>query len=195
MIVIIAAMGTNLMSMENAIARLGFAVSITNDIDTIQKASHVILPGVGTSKMGMRQLAEHGLVSVVQQLSCPVLGVCLGMQLLYSYSEEDHTECLGVMEGRIRPLVAQKEYPCPHMGWNRLHWREDSLLSTSIPSNSYVYFVHSYAAEVSEYCLAETYYSQPIAAVVQKDNFFGMQFHPEKSAKVGAQLLKNFCDF
>lgn len=193
MIVIIAATGNNLMSIENAIKRLGHPVTVSNDIDTINKATHVILPGVGTSKMGMRQLEHYGLIPIIRQLTCPVLGICLGMQLLFDYSEEDNMACLGIIQGRIKALRASTDYPIPHMGWNQLQWLIETPLCQRVPSDGYVYFVHGYAAELSEGCLAQTEYSQPFTAVVQHHNFYGMQFHPEKSARVGAQLLENFC--
>ncbi|WP_367605745.1 imidazole glycerol phosphate synthase subunit HisH [Legionella sp. W05-934-2] len=193
MIVIIEATGTNLTSIKTAIERLGHVVVISNERKIINKASHVILPGVGTAQMGMRQLQQCQLTEFIPQLSCPVLGICLGMQLLFDYSSENDVACLGVIPGGIDPLRATPSHPVPHMGWNQVQWVVKSALSQGIDNSDYFYFVHSYAASITDSCIAQTEYSTAFASIVQKDNFFGVQFHPEKSGKVGSQLLRNFC--
>ena len=193
MIVIVSATGSNLNSIKTAIERLGHQVTVSNDIDVIDQASHVILPGVGTAQLGMRQLKINKLVDVIRQLTCPVLGICLGMQLLFEYSFESEVECLGVIPGCIHPLQTDIDLPIPHMGWNTIEWVVETPLANGISEGSYVYFIHSFAVSVSQQCLARTKYGIAFASIVQKDNFYGMQFHPEKSGRIGSQLLANFC--
>ena len=193
MIVVIAATGTNLGSIANALKRLDMKFCITNELKPIQQASHVILPGVGSSLMGMSQLQQHELVNTIQNLRCPVLGICLGMQLLFDFLEEDTVTGLGIIPGKVAPLPGSVNYPSPHMGWNRIAWHQNTELGRDVPAGSYVYFVHSFAVNLNAYTLARCDYSVPFSAIVQKDNFFGMQFHPEKSAATGLKLLRNFC--
>ena len=192
MIAIIDVTGNNLTSLTNAIMRLGYASVLTHSPEDIKQASHVILPGVGAARPAMQALHEHRLIPIVNQLTQPLLGICLGMQLLFERSEEDNVECLGLIPGDIQRLSCLDEYPVPHMGWNRLQWNKNSPLRQGLDDNDYVYFVHSYAAPVNEYTVARCQYSDEFTAVVQKNNIYGMQFHPEKSADTGLQLLNNF---
>jgi imidazole glycerol-phosphate synthase subunit HisH len=192
MIAVIDISGNNLTSLANALKRLGFDYVLTHDAKVIQEASHVILPGVGTASFGMNALQSHGLVDVLRNLNQPLLGICLGMQLLLEYSEEGQVECLGLIPGRVERLTAQKDCPVPHMGWNQLQWCRDNVLQNGLNEKDYVYFVHSYAFKANEFALARCQYSEEFTAIINKDTIYGMQFHPEKSAETGMKLLKNF---
>lgn len=192
MIAVIDVSGNNLTSLANALNRLGQSFVLTHDAKAIQEASHVILPGVGTASFGMNALRTHGLVDVLTQLSQPLLGICLGMQLLLEYSAEGQTECLGLIPGRAELLRKEKSYPVPHMGWNKLLWSGDCLLEQGLSEEDYVYFVHSYALKDCSWALAACDYNERFAAIINKDNIYGMQFHPEKSAETGQKLLSNF---
>jgi glutamine amidotransferase len=154
----------------------------------------VLLPGVGAAADAMRRLREYGLDRVIPTLSCPLLGICLGMQLLFEHSAEGDTECLGVLPGRVERLVATPGLPVPHMGWNTLQLSAGAVdpLLADLPSPAYGYFVHSYAAGVGAQTLASVDYGRPLAAAVRRGNFYGVQFHPERSATMGAQVLRNF---
>ncbi|HMM66190.1 MAG TPA: imidazole glycerol phosphate synthase subunit HisH [Dokdonella sp.] len=191
-VVLVDAGGTNIGSVRYALERLGIDAQASNDARRIRQASHVILPGVGAAGPGMHRLRSGGLVDVLRQLQQPVLGVCLGMQLLFEHSEEGDTTCLGVIPGRVRRIAHAPGRRVPHMGWNRLDAvREDPLLA-GLPDNAYAYFVHGYAAASDAHTVASTDYGVPLAAIVRHRNFCGMQFHPERSAGVGATLLRNF---
>ena len=194
MIVVISATGSNLGSVTNALKRLDKEFEISNDVNHIKNASHVILPGVGTAQMGMQNLARLDLIDVIKSLKVPVLGICLGMQLLFEYSQESNIACLGIIPGVIKSLSEKKDFPIPHMGWDTLNWKKESALRKAVDENVHVYFVHSFAAPINETTLASCDYTEEFSVVVQKDNFYGMQFHPEKSSTVGLQLLKNFCE-
>lgn len=194
MIAIIDITGNNLTSLSNAICRLGYPYKLTHKDTDILNAQAVIIPGVGTAASGMKALQAHGLTEVLCELKQPVLGICLGMQLLLERSEEEDIPCLGIIPGYATKLIATNEAPVPHMGWNKLIWSKKSALSSNLTSNDYVYFVHSYALKSPEYALACCQYNEEFTAIVNKDNFFGMQFHPEKSADAGLTLLKNFLD-
>lgn len=194
MIAIIDVSGNNLTSLTNAIERLKVDFVLTHEARVVEQASHVILPGVGTAVSGMNALISHGLVDVLKNLRQPVLGICLGMQLLLEYSEEGEVECLGVIPGRAQFLKASKNHPVPHMGWNRLSWCLPSPMQQNVKPDDYVYFVHGFALKTTEYALASCTYDEKFSAIVQNNNFYGMQFHPEKSAAVGMNLLKNFCE-
>ncbi|MFI4918911.1 MAG: imidazole glycerol phosphate synthase subunit HisH [Legionellales bacterium] len=193
MIAVIDVSGTNLTSLGNALSRLGFDYILTHNAEQIQAASHVILPGVGTATYGMNALQQHGLVPVLSALTQPLLGICLGMQLLLDYSEEGQVACLGLIPGRAELLIKHDHYPVPHMGWNQLQWCRKSPLQQGISDTDHVYFVHSYALRRTEHALAHCEYGETFSAIINKGNVFGMQFHPEKSATVGMQLLNNFC--
>ncbi|HAT9717173.1 TPA: imidazole glycerol phosphate synthase subunit HisH [Legionella pneumophila subsp. pneumophila] len=192
MIAVIDVSGNNLTSLTNALIRLGGHFALTHDAEEIQKASHVILPGVGTAHSGMTALQQNGLIDVLRTLTQPLLGICLGMQLLLEYSEEDDIPCLGLIPGVAELLKAERNHPVPHMGWNNLHWQKTSSLQQGLNNSDYVYFVHSYALKADDYALARCQYHEEFTAVVKKGNFYGMQFHPEKSADVGMVLLNNF---
>lgn len=190
-VVLVDSGGTNIGSVRYALQRLGVEAKLSDDADEIRAATHVILPGVGAAAPGMARLREARLVDVVRNLVQPVLGVCLGMQLLFDHSEESDTDCLGVIPGKLRRF-AQDSLRVPHMGWNSLRVERRHPLLKGIEAEPFAYFVHSYAAPVGDYTLASTDYGGAFSAIVQRANFHGAQFHPERSAAVGAQLLRNF---
>jgi imidazole glycerol-phosphate synthase subunit HisH len=184
--------GANIASLQFAVQRLGVESDLTTDPARLRDASHVLLPGVGAAADCMGRLQSAGLVDTIRSLRQPMLGICVGMQLLFESSEEGEVDCLGLLPGRVRRFVQNENLPVPHMGWNQLEFKQRSPLLNHIASGDYVYFVHSYAAPVSELTLAATSYGDEFSAVVQRGNIYGAQFHPERSAKVGAQLLTNF---
>jgi glutamine amidotransferase len=190
--VIIPSCGSNLASLQFALERLGADVPLTEDAERIRAASHVILPGVGAAAPGMERLAAAGLVDLIPTLTQPVLGICLGMQLLFASSEEDETRCLGVIDAQVRRFPASPDHPVPQMGWNELTPVGESPLLEGVPAGTYAYFVHSYAAPPGPYTRALTTYGVPFSAVVEQRNFFGAQFHPERSSRAGAHILGNF---
>lgn len=192
MIAVIDVSGNNLTSLANALKRMGCNFVLTHDVKIIKNASHVILPGVGTASYGMNALGQYNLIDVLGTLTQPLLGICLGMQLLLEFSEESQIDCLGLIPGRAELLTKREDAPVPHMGWNQLHWCKDSVLQQGLNEKDYVYFVHSYALKETEYALARCSYSEEFTAVINKNNVYGMQFHPEKSAQTGMVLLKNF---
>lgn len=191
-VVLVDAGGTNIGSVRYALQRLGTDAELTADAERIRAASHVILPGVGAAGPGMRRLREAGLVGVLRSLTQPVLGVCLGMQLLCERSEEGDTDCLGVVPATVRRFAGGTELRVPHMGWNGLHVTADHPLVAGLREGDAAYFVHSYAVPTGDYTLASSEHGQAFSAVVAAGNFMGMQFHPERSAGLGAQLLRNF---
>lgn len=191
-VVLVDAGGTNIGSVRYALQRLGTDAELTADPVRIREASHVILPGVGAAGPGMRRLREAGLVEVLRELTQPVLGVCLGMQLLCDRSEEGDTECLGLVPGEVRRFAERPGLRVPHMGWNRLHRDVDHPLLAGLDEDATAYFVHSYAVPVGAHTLVSSEHGERFAAVVAAGNFMGMQFHPERSAGVGARLLRNF---
>ncbi|MGA2654594.1 MAG: imidazole glycerol phosphate synthase subunit HisH [Gammaproteobacteria bacterium] len=187
MIAIIDSGVANISSVLFALNRIGFEAIVTRDKKIIETADHVILPGVGTASAAMKNLLALDLVSVIQKLHQPVLGFCLGMQLLFESSSEGDVDCLGIIPGKIRKIQGD-DLIIPHMGWNTLNFID----KTSTFENQYVYYVHSFCAPVSQYTIATTTYGETFTAIVNKDNFWGMQFHPERSGDVGEKLLKNF---
>jgi imidazole glycerol-phosphate synthase subunit HisH len=190
--VIIDSGGANLASLQFALERLGARAVVSSDARTIAASPRVLLPGVGSAADAMRRLRRSGLAELLPTLRQPVLGICLGMQLLFERSAEGATECLGVLPGAVRRLEAARGRPVPHMGWNQLaDPREDPLLE-GIEPGEYFYFVHGYAAPTSEVTLAEVHYGEALSAAVRRGNFWGTQFHPERSASAGARLLGNF---
>jgi len=190
--VIVDSGGANLASLRYALERLGARAQVSNDARTIAGAARVVLPGVGAAAHAMQRLHAAGLTSVLRALTQPVLGVCLGMQLLFAVSEEGLTECLGVLPYAVRRLRSAPQRPVPHMGWNQLcQLRPDPLLE-GVPDGAYAYFVHSYAAPLTQHTLASTEYGAAVSAVVRHENFWGTQFHPERSAATGARVLANF---
>jgi glutamine amidotransferase len=190
--VIIDSGGANLASLQFAFERLGVRTHVTTDASEITSAARVVLPGVGAAADAMQRLHHSGVAALLPRLKQPVLGICLGMQLLFAHSEEGSTDCLGILPETVRRLRPAPGLPVPHMGWNQLEQVRDDPLLEGIAANEYVYFVHSYAAPVSGITLATAAYGIPVAAVVRKGNFWGAQFHPERSAATGARVLANF---
>ena len=191
-VVLVDAGGTNIGSVRYALQRLGADAQLTSDAATIRAADKVILPGVGAAGPGMARLHELNLVEVMRNLTQPVLGVCLGMQLLCTHSEEGDTECLGVVPAVVRRFAEVPGLRVPHMGWNRLVGRQPHALLAGLGDDDSAYFVHSYAVPPGNYSLATTDFGGEFSSVIANHNFHGMQFHPERSAAVGAKLLKNF---
>jgi imidazole glycerol-phosphate synthase subunit HisH len=182
----------NIQSVSYALERIGLTYSVTDNPEEIKAADKVIFPGVGEASTTMEFLRNKKLDQVIIGLKQPVLGICLGMQLLCSASEENNTSCLGIFEETVRQFIPSKDFKVPHMGWNTLtisdNWPDKSF------ENSSVYFVHSYFVPVNAYTTAICEYAVPFSAAMKKDNFYAVQFHPEKSATVGEQLLKSFLD-
>ncbi len=193
--VIVDGGGANLASLRFALDRLGCDAPLCADPDRIRSASHVLLPGVGAAAAGMSRLRDQGLDTVIPALTQPVLGICLGMQLLFEHSEEDDTACLGIMRGSVRKLEPRDGLRVPHMGWNRIRLTKADPILRDCPDQSYCYFVHSYAADIDdEQTLAESEHGRRFAAIVRRGNFAGTQFHPERSGSPGAAILKSFLD-
>lgn len=180
----------NLQSVINAFHRVGADYKLSSSAGEITRAEKVLLPGVGAAAAAMDKLREKGLVETVRSLTQPVLGICLGMQLMCDYSEEGDTRCLGIFENKIR-FFDTPGLKVPHMGWNSIY-NLRSPLYEGVEEESYVYFVHSYAAEVNRHTIATTDYGVPFSASLHRDNFYGAQFHPEKSSGTGEQILRNF---
>lgn len=180
----------NIRSMAFALERLQIDYSITDDSEEIKKADKVIFPGVGEANTTMKYLQEHKLDLLIKDLKQPVLGVCLGMQLLCRYSEENNTTCLGIFDEDVKKFDSLDGKKVPHMGWNSLtlesSWLEERL------ENAHVYFVHSYYVPVSVFTSAVTNYGHPFSAALQKNNFYAVQFHPEKSSQEGELVLQSF---
>jgi glutamine amidotransferase len=191
-VVLVDAGGTNIGSVRYALQRLGVEAPLTSDPAAIRAAGKVILPGVGAAGPAMARLRALGLVEVLRGLTQPVLGVCLGMQLLCSRSEEGGVQCLDVIPAAVRRLEAAPGLRVPHMGWNRLHACADHPVLEGVAADAWAYFVHSYAVPVGDYTLASADHGMAFSAVVARGNFFGMQFHPERSSAAGARLLRNF---
>ena len=191
-IVIVANGGANIASLQFALQRLEAASVVSADAAQIRAASHVILPGVGAAADAMSRLRGNELDSLIPTLQQPVLGICLGMQLLYEASQEGDARCLGIIPGRAALLECSADRPVPHMGWNTLEIRRPCALLEGLADGDYAYFVHSYALAVSAATVASTGYGASFSACVQWRNFYGAQFHPERSAAVGARLLENF---
>lgn len=191
--------GANISSVMHALRRLGVEPVFTRDAATIRAASRVILPGVGAAGTAMARLRELGLVECIRALQQPVLGICLGMQLLFEKSTEAQAgatgvECLGIMPGTLEKLQALPGVRVPHMGWNTTNTIRASRLLRGLPDHPWFYFVHSYRAPVDACTVATCTHGATFAAIVQRDNFHGAQFHPERSAGHGARLLQNFMD-
>ena len=184
--------GANLASLAFAFCRLGVRPRLTREAATLARADRVVLPGVGAAGAAMGRLSTLRLVPVIRSLTQPVLGICLGMQLLFQHSDEDDTPCLGLLPQTVRSLIFRPGLPVPHMGWNTLRSITSDPLLGGIAEGSYVYFVHRYAVPVGEATLAASDYGQPLSAVIRARNFWGTQFHPERSGAPGAQILQNF---
>jgi len=194
-IVIIKYNAGNIESVNNALMRLGTSAEVTADPVKIMAADKVIFPGVGEASTTMAYLKEHKLDQLIKNLKQPVLGICLGQQLMCSHSEEGDVECLGIFEEKVKLFIPEpgQEYitKVPHMGWNSIYNLRSELFSPEL-ENQYVYFVHSYYVEVGEHTIATCDYINPFSAALHKNNFYATQFHPEKSQKVGALILENF---
>lgn len=193
-VALIDAGGANLGSVTYALERLGVAPVIVRTGDGLRGATRVILPGVGAAKPAMRRLREQGLVEALRTLEVPLLGICLGMQLLYESSEEGGVDCLGLLPGRVVRLSGGPGTRVPHMGWNTLEPVRENTLLQDVPADAQTYFVHAYAAPVTDDCIAACTHGQRFAAMVQRGHVVGMQFHPERSSSAGARLLRNFLD-
>jgi glutamine amidotransferase len=190
--VVINSGGANLSSVLFALERLNAPATVTTDPNEVRNAKRVILPGVGTAADVMKRLHAAGLTEVLPTLKQPVFGICVGMQVLFKGSEEGPVDCLGILPDTVRKLKAEPGRPVPHMGWNTLVTLHDDPLLEGVTPQDYVYFVHSYAAPVSEFTLARTDYGTQVSAVVRRGNFWGAQFHPERSAQTGSRVLANF---
>ncbi|WP_405349773.1 imidazole glycerol phosphate synthase subunit HisH [Nonlabens sp. Asnod3-H03] len=197
MIAIVKYNAGNIGSVTNALNRLGIENKVTDDPEELKAADKVIFPGVGEAGTAMNYLRERGLDQVIKELKQPVLGICLGMQLMCSHSEEGYTECLRIFHTTVKKFPATAGMKVPHMGWNSLNTevvdQQSSILQGLQPAAD-VYYVHSYYAEVCENTVAACDYILPFSSVLQKDNFYATQFHPEKSAGIGEQILKNFIE-
>lgn len=180
----------NTQSVLFALERLGIEAELTNDAEALMNADKVIFPGVGEAGNTMKHLSALGLDQVLPRLTQPFLGICLGMQLMCRHSEEGDTTCLGMFDLEVKRFVSGEHEKVPHMGWNDLQFSEHPLLQGL--SDPHMYFVHSYYVPESEYCIATADYIHPFCAVLQRDNFYAVQFHPEKSGPQGQQLLENF---
>lgn len=184
----------NIRSVDCALKRLGVNAVITADKETLLAADKVIFPGVGEAETTMNYLRANGMDELIKNLRQPVLGICLGMQLMCRYSEEGTTACLGIFDTEVKRFVPQKhEDKVPHMGWNTIK-KTNSKLFKGFAQEEFVYFVHSFYVPVSEFTAAETDYILPFSAALHKDNFYATQFHPEKSGTTGERILRNFLD-
>jgi imidazole glycerol-phosphate synthase subunit HisH len=187
-VVIIKYNAGNIRSVDFALQRMGISALITDDPDIIRSAGRVIFPGVGEASGTMEYLRQRGLDEVILQLTQPVLGICLGMQLMCKYSEEGTTDCLNIFDAGVLKFSSGK---VPHMGWNSLEQFRGPLFK-GLPESSYVYFVHSYYVPVNNHTTATSIYQDRFSASMQKDNYFATQFHPEKSGGIGETILRNF---
>ncbi len=201
-LVIIKYNAGNIQSVLYALERIGMLAIVTDDHDAIKNADKVIFPGVGEASTAMQYLKERKMDSLLTQLKQPVLGICLGMQLMCRYSEENNTECLGIFDEQVKKFepitenpsnaeISNPVYKVPQIGWNTISHLQTPLF-TGITENSYCYFVHGYYASLGEHTIATTEYVQPYSSALHRDNFYGTQFHPEKSATIGEQILHNF---
>jgi len=188
-IVIIDYGAGNVKSVQFALERLGYEAICTNNPEEIKSADKVIFPGVGEAQSAMNEIVKFGLDQLIPNLKQPVLGICLGMQLMCDFSEENQTQCLGIFPLKVKRF--EVEYKVPHIGWNQITNLKSDLFS-KVPDNAYMYYVHSYYVPESEYTMASTDYGVSYAGAIHKDNFYACQFHPEKSGELGEQILKNF---
>lgn len=184
----------NLTSVTAAVQRLGYTPVVSREKNVVLNADKLLLPGVGTATAAMQQLMERDLIELIKRCTQPVLGICLGMQILGTVSRErGDIPTLDIIPGEVRALETAG-LPLPHMGWNQITTHAGHPLFRHIDPDSYFYFVHSYAMPVSEYTIAQCQYGETFSAAIQRDNFYGVQFHPERSGAAGAQLIKNFLE-
>lgn len=181
----------NIGSVGIAFERFGLTPLVTSDVREIASADRVVLPGVGAAGFAMERIETLGLREGLCTLVQPLLGICLGMQMLFDYSEEEDTDCLGIIEGKVRRLEPKEGRPVPHMGWSRLDVRDES---SGLRNGDYVYFAHSFACDDGPYSIATAEYRRSIPAVVRHGNYLGAQFHPERSGEAGARFLEAFLD-
>ena len=195
MIAIVDYKAGNIRSVENALKRLGAEYVLTADQEMIQRADHVILPGVGEASSAMKSLESTGLIPVIKSLVQPVLGICIGLQLMCSSSEEGNVECMGIFTPRVRRFPEEPGVKIPHTGWDTISVLRGPLFM-NIPEDSFVYYVHSYCPDIfiDQTAAVTEYAGVRFSGALQRDNFFGTQFHPEKSGAVGAEILKNFIE-
>lgn len=191
MIAILKYNAGNIQSVQNALNRLGFENKVTDDTDDLNKAEKVIIPGVGEASSAMRYLRERGLDATIRSLKQPVLGICLGLHLMCLYSDEGATRCLGIFDASVKKFPPFDKVP--HMGWNNFSALKGDLFK-GVRLEDDVYYVHSYYAEITSYTSAICDYVLPFSAAMHKDNFYAVQFHPEKSADTGTIILKNFLE-
>lgn len=192
MIAIIKYNAGNCTSVLNAINKLGYDAVVTDDVNKIRSAEKVILPGVGNAKPAMEYLESRGLSEVIQHLKQPFLGICLGLQLMCETTEEENTKCMGIFPVQVKKF--DTELPVPHMGWNTFEALKKDPVLKHIEASDDCYYVHSYYVESNQNSIAKCNYSVSFGSILRKNNFIGMQFHPEKSGSIGAQLLKNFLE-
>ncbi len=182
----------NIQSVLFALARIGVTATVTDDIETIQQSEKVIFPGVGEASTAMQYLKERNLDKLITDLKQPVLGICLGMQLLCSHSEENNTDCLNIFPNvNLKQFIPSPTCKVPQIGWNKVSFTQNPLFST-IEKEEFIYNVHGYYVPINEFTIATCNYTLNYSAAIKKDNFYGVQFHPEKSSTTGAQILKNF---
>ena len=189
MIAVVKYNAGNIRSVQTSVERLGYECLITDNAADLERADKVILPGVGEAGSAMKHLRECGLDSVIRKLRQPVLGICLGLQLLCKWSDEGETECLGIYDAVVRKLPPGDKVP--HMGWDNFRWMSGDLFR-GVSSENDVYYVHSYCTGINEHTVAEAFYIIPFSAAMRKDNFWSTQFHPEKSGETGLKILRNF---
>ena len=193
-VVIIKYNAGNIFSVNYGLKRIGVDAEITGDIEKIKSADKIIFPGVGEASTTMAYLRERGLDNVIKELKQPVFGICIGMQLLCSYSEEGNVECLGIFDEKVMKFSSRNtDFKVPHMGWNTVQ-HNDNKLFNGISNDEYLYYVHSYYANAGKNTIATTDYIRPFSAALQKDNFYAVQFHPEKSGIIGEKILRNFIE-
>lgn len=181
----------NLQSVKNALERLGAEYVVTASEEVIRKADRVILPGVGSAATAMESLLQTGLCDTIRSLRRPVLGICVGMQIMCRWSEEGNTECLGIFDSKVKKFIPDEGLKVPHMGWNKISNLESKLFKY-LAGGSYVYYVHSYYPELCPDTIATTVHGKMFSGALKYENFYGTQFHPEKSGDIGEQIIKNF---
>ena len=185
----------NIFSVDCALRRIGITAEITDDPEKIRKADKVIFPGVGEASSAMAHLRHHRLDEVIRNLSQPLLGICIGQQLLCAHSEEGDTDCIGIFDAPVKRFQPSDDgLKIPHMGWNRIQLTTENPLLTEALDNNFVYYVHSFYVPLNCWTIAKTEYIGEFSAAMRKDNFFATQFHPEKSGDVGERILKNFIE-